>query len=316
MFAVFGFLAGGLIAGWCLRRRRFAWTGRLSVFLIWLLLFLLGLEAGGNRMVMQSLPSLGLEAFGVAVVCAAGSCVMALLLWTFVRKRGASDDRKGMHGESGSGKSTAGSDGGGLRAVADSIVIVAFFAAGILCGLYGLLPFDVTETGIAVYALYALIFVVGFSIGNSPDVIGSFRRLSPGLALLPLCTVIGTLAASALMGLLLPHRSVQETMAVGSGFAYYSLSSIIITEYKGAELGTVALVANIVREFITLLAAPLLARWFGPLAPIAAGGATTADVTLPIITNTCGERYAVLSIYHGFVVDFSVPFLVTFFCVL
>lgn len=271
-------------------------------------------------MVMQSLPSLGLEALGVAVACAAGSCVMALLLWTFVRKRGASDDRKGMHGESGSGKSTAGSEGGtGLRAVADSIVIVAFFAAGILCGLYGLLPFDVAETGIAVYALYALyalIFVVGFSIGNSPDVIGSFRRLSPGLALLPLCTVIGTLSASALMGLLFPHRSVQETMAVGSGFAYYSLSSIIITEYKGAELGTVALVANIVREFITLLAAPLLARWFGPLAPIAAGGATTADVTLPIITNTCGERYAVLSIYHGFVVDFSVPFLVTFFCVL
>ena len=315
MFAVFGFLAGGLIAGWCLRCRRFAWTGRLSVFLIWLLLFLLGLEAGGNRMVMQSLPSLGLEALGVAVVCAAGSCVMALLLWTFVRKRGA-PDRKSTQEESGSWKDGAVKNGGGLRAVADSIVIVAFFAAGILCGLYGLLPFDVTETGIAVYALYALIFVVGFSIGNSPDVIGSFRRLSPGLALLPLCTVIGTLAASALMGLLLPHRSVQETMAVGSGFAYYSLSSIIITEYEGAELGTVALVANIVREFITLLAAPLLARWFGPLAPIAAGGATTADVTLPIITNTCGERYAVLSIYHGFVVDFSVPFLVTFFCVL
>lgn len=53
-------------------------------------------------MVMQSLPSLGLEALGVAVACAAGSCVMALLLWTFVRKRGAPDDRKGMHGESGS----------------------------------------------------------------------------------------------------------------------------------------------------------------------------------------------------------------------
>ena len=67
MFVVFGFLAGGLIAGWFLRRRRFAWTGRLSVFLIWLLLFLLGLEAGGNRMVMQSLPSLGLEALGVGL---------------------------------------------------------------------------------------------------------------------------------------------------------------------------------------------------------------------------------------------------------
>lgn len=198
----------------------------------------------------------------------------------------------------------------------DSLIILAFFAVGVVLGVSGVLPFDISQTDIAMYALYALIFAVGFSIGNNPDILSSFRRLNPSLALLPLCTILGTLAASALLGLLLPHRSVPETMAVGSGFAYYSLSSIIITEYKGAELGTVALVANIVREFITLLAAPLLARWFGPLAPIAAGGATTADVTLPIITNTCGERYAVLSIYHGFVVDFSVPFLVTFFCVL
>ena len=103
-------------------------------------------------------------------------------------------------------------------------------------------------------------------------------------------------------------------MAVGSGFAYYSLSSVIITEYKGAELGTVALIANIVREFLTLVAAPLLVRWFGTLAPMAAGGATTADVTLPVITRYSGEKYSVLSIYHGFVVDFTVPFLVTFFC--
>ena len=39
----------------------------------------------------------------------------------------------------------------------------------------------------------------------------------------------------------------------GSGFGYYSLSSIFITEYKGAELGTIALLSNISREIITLL---------------------------------------------------------------
>ena len=42
-------------------------------------------------------------------------------------------------------------------------------------------------------------------------------------------------------------------MAINSGFAYYSLLSILITEYRGAELGTIALLVNIIREMITLL---------------------------------------------------------------
>ena len=103
-------------------------------------------------------------------------------------------------------------------------------------------------------------------------------------------------------------------MAVGAGFGYYSLSSIFITEYKGPELGTIALLSNITREIITLLFAPLLVRWFGNLAPISAGGATTMDTTLPIITRYSGQSFVVVSIFHGFVVDFSVPFLVTLFC--
>lgn len=196
----------------------------------------------------------------------------------------------------------------------DSLIIIAFFIAGIILGVTGFLPFDKAGSDIAMYALYALIFSVGFSVGNNPDILRSFRRLNPRLALLPVMTVLGTLAASSLLGLLLPHRTVPEAMAVASGFAYYSLSSVLITEYIGPELGTVALISNIVREFITLVAAPLLVRWFGTLAAIASGGATTMDVTLPAIVRATGEKYAVLSMYHGFVVDFTVPFLVTFFC--
>ena len=117
-----------------------------------------------------------------------------------------------------------------------------------------------------------------------------------------------------MVSLFLSHRSVTDCMAVGAGFGYYSLSSIFITEYKGPELGTIALLSNITREIITLLFAPLLVRWFGNLAPISAGGATTMDTTLPIITRYSGQSFVVVSIFHGFVVDFSVPFLVTLFC--
>ncbi len=79
-------------------------------------------------------------------------------------------------------------------------------------------------------------------------------------------------------------------------------------------LVTIALLANIIREMITLLLTPLIAKRFGPLAPISSGGATTMDTTLPIITQSVGQRYVALSIYHGFVTDFTVPFLVTMWC--
>ena len=195
-----------------------------------------------------------------------------------------------------------------------SLIIVGFFVLGTICGVCHLLPFDIAETNISYYALCALMFSVGLSVGNDPQTLKNFRSLNPRLVFLPIMTILGTLAGSAAVSLILTHRSITDCPAVGSGFGYYSLSSIFITEYKGAELGTIALLANISREILTLLAAPLLVRWFGNLAPISAGGATTMDTTLPIITRTAGQQFVVVSIFHGFVVDFSVPFLVTLFC--
>lgn len=195
-----------------------------------------------------------------------------------------------------------------------SIIIVGFFILGTICGITEILPAEWFQGNVSFYALCALMFCVGVGIGNDPHTIRNFRSLNPRLTLLPIFTIMGTLAGSALAGLVLTGRTLPECMAVGSGFAYYSLSSIFITEYKGAELGTIALLSNISREIITLLCAPLLVRWFGSLAPIASGGATTMDTTLPIIIRCSGREYAVLSVFHGFIVDFSVPFLVTFFC--
>lgn len=195
-----------------------------------------------------------------------------------------------------------------------SIIIVSFFIVGIIVGIFNIDTIDIENGQWSFYTLCALMFSVGISVGNNPESINRFKTLNPGLLLLPVMTILGTLTGCAIISVLLPERSISECMAVGSGFGYYSLSSIFITEYKGAELGTLALISNISREIITLLLAPLMVRWFGNLAPISAGGATTMDTTFPIITRYCGEEFAVVSIFHGFIVDFSVPFLVTLFC--
>ena len=191
-----------------------------------------------------------------------------------------------------------------------SLIIIAFFVLGIVVGL----QFSTFNFQFSTFILYALMFCVGISIGSDTNTLKSFRSVNPRLMMLPVMTIFGTLAGTAAASALLPHRHLFDCLAIGSGFGYYSLSSIFITEYKGAELGTIALLANIMREIITLLCAPLLVKFFGKLAPISMGGATTMDTTLPIITRTSGQDYVIVSIFHGFCVDFSVPFLVTFFC--
>lgn len=196
-----------------------------------------------------------------------------------------------------------------------SLIIVAFFAAGILCGRADVLPQWVSSSTVSMTALCALLLCVGMGIGSNPDMKSEFRSLNPRVALLPLATILGSWAGAAIAFFVL-QRTITDCLAISSGFAYYSLSSIFLTEYRGIELGTIALVANLVREAITLLGTPLLARIFGPLAPISAGGATTMDTTLPIITHTCGQRFTILAIFHGFIVDFTVPFLVTFWCMM
>ena len=88
------------------------------------------------------------------------------------------------------------------------------------------------------------------------------------MLLVPMATIAGTLLFSALASLLLSQWSVFDCMAVGSGFAYYSLSSILITQFKepsiglqlATELGTIALLANIFREMMALLGAPLIRK--------------------------------------------------------
>lgn len=197
-----------------------------------------------------------------------------------------------------------------------SLIVVGFFVLGVCLGRLDLAPALLMDSRVTFAALCCLLFCVGMSIGSNDNIVSEFRSLNPRLAMLPVATILGSFAGSLVAWLFLQYRGVTDCMAVGSGFAYYSISSIFITQYRGAELGTVALLANIYREILTLLIAPLLAKVFGPLAPISSGGATTMDTTLPIISQTCGQQYVVVSLFHGFVVDFSVPFLVTMWCML
>ena len=114
------------------------------------------------------------------------------------------------------------------------------------------------------------------------------------MLLVPIATVSGTFLFSAIAGFILSQWSVFDCMAVGSGFAYYSISSVLITQLKtpsmglqvATELGTIALLANIFREMTALVGAPFIRKYFGRLAPISRQASALPTFCWPPSPNT------------------------------
>lgn len=194
-----------------------------------------------------------------------------------------------------------------------SFLYLFLFVVGVILALSGIMPGVLLNDNIATWVLYALLFFVGIQIGAGKNLFVALKRFGWKVLMIPLATTAGTFAGVLLISLLIPGRSLTDCLSVGAGFAYYSLSSILITEFRGAELGTVALLANIMREFSVLILGPWMVKYFGKLAPISAGGATTMDTTLPVITKYAGPEFVVIALFHGMIIDFSVPLWVSFF---
>lgn len=194
-----------------------------------------------------------------------------------------------------------------------SFVTIAFFAAGVLLAYFQMLPVFLIETDWSELVLMILMLLVGTSLGANKEVQQIFRQVSWKIVLVPLTCIIGTFIGVTIVSFFLSDMSVTNALAVGSGFGYYSLSSILITQVKGEALGVVALLSNIIRELLTLLLAPLIVKYFGKLAPISAGGATTIDTTLPIITRYSGQEFIIVALFNGIFLEISVPIFVYFF---
>ena len=77
MLILFAVLFGGILTGRLLRRRPLRALGSVITFIIWLLLFMLGTEVGGNEEVMRSLATLGVQALVLCTGALAGSIACA-----------------------------------------------------------------------------------------------------------------------------------------------------------------------------------------------------------------------------------------------
>ena len=203
----------------------------------------------------------------------------------------------------------------------NSIIVLSCFTAGILLG--HLLPENIVSlcTELPHWLLYLLILQVGLNLGANTDLSNVVHSLRPSDLLIPLFTIAGTLLFTAMASVLFDSWSARDCMAVGSGFAYYSLSSVLIVQLKEAsigidmasQLGAIALLANMIREMLAIMGVPLYSR-LGKLAPVSVAGITSMDICLPAISRYIGKDMIPVAIIHGLILELSVPFLVTSLC--
>lgn len=192
----------------------------------------------------------------------------------------------------------------------NSLFIIGFFVLGLSAGRFHRFPGEINVDKLGTYALFSLMIFAGITIGSDPSVWKIIRSFNYKILFVPVFIVLGTITGTFIFIQVSDAYSAVDIMAVGFGFGYYSLSSIILSEIASETIGVIALLTNIIRELLTLLLAPLLPRVFGKLSIIASGGATAMDTTLPVVIKYSGKEYGIIAVFSGIILSLMVPVLI------
>lgn len=205
----------------------------------------------------------------------------------------------------------------------DNLLLFGSLLGGIFFGMSGHVPTFFHDPRLPMIILELLIIQVGIGVGSMDNLRSLFKDFHWEMLLSPAFTIAGTLLFSSLGIFIFQGHHLRDFLAVGSGFGYYSLSSVLINNLKAATVGaaaanqlaTVALLANISREMLGLFGCKFVARKGSGFAAISVCGISSMDVCLPSIMRSTGnKRLMPIAIFHGLCLEVSVPLLVTFFC--
>ena len=87
MFTIIGLMLTGMLLGFLLRKQKLSGIHKVITVLIWLLLFLLGIDVGGNQKIINGLHTIGLEAIVITLAAVLGSVTAAWALLYVLYKR-------------------------------------------------------------------------------------------------------------------------------------------------------------------------------------------------------------------------------------
>lgn len=160
-------------------------------------------------------------------------------------------------------------------------------------------------------ALDVMIFIAGIEIGSNRGILKRICNLHSALLALaiPLAVACGSICGALFLGHI-AGLSAYDSLLVGGGLGWYSFSSVVISAMYSTEIGTVAFLANMMREISGFFLIPLLVRVHKFLA-LAPSGAATMDSGLPVVIKYTNLHVGMYSFINGLVLTLIVPVLIS-----
>ncbi|MGQ7270649.1 lysine exporter LysO family protein [Marinobacter nauticus] len=263
--------------------------------LVYFILALLGLGLGQMEGLLGQLGTMAAQVAGLVLVLLVANMAG---LWLFHRWQP-------MHTEA----AETGARPGYGRLFLAGLKPLLSVLIGALLG-YFLFPELPMVDDVATWALMLLLFLIGLQLRNAGLSLRKLLMNRQGLGIALALVVSSLVAGLALVPVLdIPWH---QSLALASGFGWYSLSGIVIGDALGPAWGGVAFLNDVLREIIALALIPLVIHT-RPAMAIGYGGATAMDFTLPVIRSIGGLACVPVAIASGFLLSFLSPVLMGVF---
>lgn len=168
---------------------------------------------------------------------------------------------------------------------------------------------------LADYVLYLLMFSVGISVGMNESIIEKIKNYNLTILLIPIGVIIGSVFGGFICSYIFDMNLVYS-LSIGASMGWYSLSGVMLESLANAQIGTIAFLSSLMREFIAFMMIPVLIKYLNTYAAIAAAGATSEDTTLPMLIKYSSEEFIIISVINGVngvLCSVAVPILINFF---
>lgn len=275
-----------------------------------LLLVAIGAQLGVDDGLLRNLDAVGGAALAIclgAVVGSVGCVVLGATVVSFgtagktVRSSSGSDPSAAQESRDGTASGTP---------WRTTLLVFAALFTGVGLGIGGLpAAAFALLTDLADVALLALLVGVGLAVGANRGALGYVSATGWRVLLLPVAVAVGSIVGGVAVGFAI-DLPLSQTSAVAAGFGWYSYAGVIVFDLGYPQLAATAFLANFLREVLTFLVLPPTFRYLGGAASIAPGGATTMDVTLPMIQRVSGDAFVVPALVNGLVLSAAATVLV------
>ncbi|QPF29402.1 lysine exporter LysO family protein [Klebsiella sp. BDA134-6] len=196
-----------------------------------------------------------------------------------------------------------------LAMALESLQLCGVVLIGFLIGLSGL-SFLQHATEASEYTLIFLLFLIGIQLRNNGMTLRQIVLNRRGM-IVAVVVMVSSLLGGVINAFIL-DLPLKTGLAMASGFGWYSLSGILLTESYGPVIGSAAFFNDLARELLAIMLIPGLVRRSRSTA-LGLCGATSMDFTLPVLQRSGGVEIVPAAIVHGFILSLLVPILMAFF---